>query len=111
MLLRTSLLGMLAICIMAGPNAPAAGAAPDDACALLTPAQVSVALGVTVAPGMHPNPQNPKACVWSQANGPQMGGKSLFVSVLTADEFNSGKAILEQTKAAMKARKMKTPRR
>ena len=82
----------------------ASAAPPDDACSLLTQAQVSAALGFAVAPGAHVNPSNLKACMWSPPGALTMG-KNLFVSLKTADEYKSSKTLMERTQAALKAQK------
>jgi hypothetical protein len=70
-------------------------APPTDACSLLTQAQVSGALGISVAAGQHVFPNNPSTCGWGQ-EGP--GGKRVVVSIYTqlgrltpVDRFNSAK--------------------
>jgi hypothetical protein len=52
--------------ITAGMAAPAANAAPiDDACALLTAAQVSSATTVEFGPGVYVTPTFKKTCTWT----------------------------------------------
>ncbi len=95
-----------AIFIVSAATAPSANAAPpDDACALLTQAQVSAALGVSVDPGTHLTPTSMKTCMWNEANAPMMGRKSVGVSLKTVDGYNSSKKLMEQTAAQMKAEK------
>lgn len=45
-------------------SAAAAMAATDDACSVLTPAQVSAAAGVTVGAGQYVTPTFKKTCTW-----------------------------------------------
>jgi hypothetical protein len=55
-------------------------AAPTDACALLTPAQVSAVLGVTVGEGRRVAPANSLICEWRQASDPNTG-KRVVLSI------------------------------
>ena len=72
---------------------------PDDACSLLSQSEVSAALGVAVGPGQHVVPGSLKFCGWSPAGGPKIDGKKLLVSVMTARQYDMGKApIREMTK-------------
>src|SRR5260370_37138309 len=55
-----------AIFIVGAATAPSATAAPtDDACSLLTQAQVSAALGASVGPGSYQGPPYKKTCTWT----------------------------------------------
>jgi hypothetical protein len=59
-----------AIFIVGAATAPLATAAPaDDACSLLTQAQVSAALGVSVGAGSYESPTFKKTCRWTVAGG------------------------------------------
>lgn len=60
--------------IFAMSGARAAYAAPTDACALLTPAQVNAVLGFSAKPG-HPGLSDAKTCVWPLANFTKIGSK------------------------------------
>jgi len=66
--------------------APAAHAASDDACALLTPAQVGAALGAPVEPGKPITPTDHKVCTWA-------GGKAGWVTLMlqSAAKFDAAK--------------------
>ncbi len=56
--------------LLAGSNLQTAHASPPtDACALVTPAQVSAALGVTVGAGKYMFPSNKTLCTFDSANG------------------------------------------
>jgi len=75
---------------------PALAAPPTDACSMLTPAQVSAALGVTVGAGKA-IPQN---CEWS-GNANAMIGKSVLLTIVgqmgsmtPVDQFNTIKTPL-----------------
>jgi len=57
-----------AILISSATFAPSAKAAPaNDACALLTPAQVSAAAGVPVKDGEYVTPTKKETCTWTAA--------------------------------------------
>ena len=59
-----------AIFIVGAAMAPSANAAPpDDACSLLTQAQVSAALGASVGAGSYVTPTFKKTCTWTVAGG------------------------------------------
>jgi len=60
-----------------------------NACSLLTAAQVSAALGVTVTANESLAPQ---MCTWAPAGGPTIGGKSASLGVMSAQLFANDKA-------------------
>jgi hypothetical protein len=60
---------IVAIFIACAPAAPSANAASDDACKLLTPAQVGAAIGASVGAGKHTTPTYVKTCTWTTAQG------------------------------------------
>jgi len=64
---------------------------PSDACALLTQAEVSAALGTAVAAGSHIMPQNVVICGWAPAGGPTIGGKKVTVTIMREQSFINGK--------------------
>jgi hypothetical protein len=77
-----------AIVIAATAAAPSAKAASaSDACSLLTPAQVSSALGASVGAGTYVTPEFKKTCTWTVTAGHE------FVTLMleNADWFQSGK--------------------
>jgi hypothetical protein len=55
--------------------------APTDACALLTPAQVSAVLGVTVGAGVRVTPTNALICGWAPPNDASRTGKHVVLSI------------------------------
>ena len=69
----------------------AAAAAPSDACALLTAAQVSTVLGVTVAEGEHIVPNSLTSCGWMGPGGASIGSKKMVLSLMSARSFQAGK--------------------
>jgi hypothetical protein len=84
--------------ILAAATAPSASAAPpDNPCSLLTQAQVSAALGVSVDPGRL-NTTALKACTWIVTGA---GLKSLQVILRTADDHDKNKALMSLQAGAM----------
>ena len=67
---------------------------PTDACALVTPAQVSAALGVTVKPGEYMFPSNKTICTFDSAG--QKRGVEVAIVKLTL--FNNEKTPLPGVK-------------
>jgi hypothetical protein len=85
----TSSLAMLA--------ATAAGAAPSDACALLTPAQVSAILGATVGDGEPLMPTHREFCSWEEKGQSGGVGRNVRVSILSERMFTLGKTPMGMT--------------
>ena len=56
-------------------------AAPTDACALLTAAQVSAVLGITVGEGQRVSPANSLICGWAQPSDSNHSGKRVVLSI------------------------------
>ncbi len=82
---------LCAACISGGAWVAAATAAPSaDACALLTPAQVGAALGVSVGAGSYVTPTYKKTCTWKASTGD--GG---YVTLMLQDPgaFQGGKQL------------------
>jgi hypothetical protein len=103
---KTTLAAIIVATFIVGAATPSASAAPpDDACSLLTQAQVGTVLGAPVVPGTHLNSTDSKSCMWSQANAPAMGRKSVAISLSTAEVYKNSKALMERTQAAMKEEK------
>jgi hypothetical protein len=82
------LLSFVASILLAAAAIPAL-AVPTDACSVLTSAQVSSALGSTVANGTYDAPGFTKTCTWTIPTG---GAVSLQLQTL--DFFNAGKGAL-----------------
>lgn len=72
-------------------NTRASWTQSGDACALLTQAEVSAALGVAVDPGAPIIAANPRICGWAPPGGPKIDGKKLTVTLLTMKSFEAGK--------------------
>ena len=77
-----------AAAVLAAP----AHAAPSDACAVLTQAQVGAALGAPVEAGKPITPTDHKVCSWA-------GGKAGFVTLMlqTADQFDRARQQAQTT--------------
>jgi len=71
--------GVLALC----GSWAAYAAPPADACSLLTPAQVTAALGVSVTAGESIVPGGPAMCGWEVAGQHSMDRKRAVLSVYT----------------------------
>ena len=103
---KTSLGAVIfAICIFAGTAPSAAAASSDDACELLTTAQVSAALGVSMGAGSHVTPTFLKTCTWAPAGGPTNDLKCVTLNLQTAEGYDAGEKMLQQVTAVMKARR------
>ena len=85
----------LVVSVVAKP----AFAAPTDACAVLTLAQVSAAVGVSVQAGTHVNQTFTKTCTWTPATPGEV--KAVTLNLQTAAEYDGGKAKLEKVKTLM----------
>jgi hypothetical protein len=85
---RFILAAVLAAIFAFGVAAPGAGAAPGDACSLLTQAQIKSATGAEVSAGVA---GSPKLCQWNASMAP--GATVNFVTLVLQDPkfFESGK--------------------
>jgi hypothetical protein len=89
---RTSL-GAIAFIVMiarAVAPLPASTASADDACSILTPAEMSAVLGVSVGAGVYATPTYKKACTWKSTHyvAPGVANTSLVFQGLNT--FPSG---------------------
>jgi hypothetical protein len=76
---------------------PVYAAPPTDACALVTPAQVSAVLGVTVGPGEHVFPSSTTLCGFGSAGA----AKRVVVAIITPVMFANEKHPLQGIKEEM----------
>ena len=85
----------VAIFILAAVVAPYAGdpGPSDDACLLLTQAQVTAALGVSVGAGSHMPPKYVRMCYWAQPNSAPPA-KSATLMLKTANDFENAKKLM-----------------
>lgn len=79
----------------ARPSVVIAQGDKDNACLLLTTAQVAAALGTTVEAGKPLIANSPKTCGWAPPGGPQIDGKKLTVSLISLASFENGKKPME----------------
>ena len=102
---KTSLAALtVAIFIFGVASVTSASAAPpDDACSVLTQAQVSAALGVSVGAGSHVTPTYLKTCTWAPAGGPTQGVKYVTLMLESADGYETAKKVMDQTKGMTEA--------
>ena len=84
------------VLFIAAVTAPAASAASDDACKLLTPAQASSAIGASVGAGEHVTPTFVKVCTWKTAAGANY--QFVTLSLQAAGVFASSKTMLSHVK-------------
>ncbi len=81
----------LVVAVLLGPLPPIARSAPaDDACAILTPAQVGAAVGVAVGAGTYVTPTFKKTCTWT-ASDPASGINFVTLNLQSLDQFAAGK--------------------
>ncbi len=97
MRLIASLIGT--VILGAAAASPVSAAAPADACSLLTQAQVSAALGISVNAGMA---GGPFLCQWAQPDDKSSGRKMVILNLIgqagnltPADRFAIAKAPVE----------------
>jgi hypothetical protein len=90
---KPTALATLAICLAAHP--PLAWAEANDACSLLTAAEVSAALGTTVGAGQPITPTDHKACTWKATDG----NSWVTVMLQAPTAFESGKRSADASKS------------
>ena len=93
MLSKISLGAVIAtIFIVGAAMAPLANAAPtNDACSLLTQAQVSAALSVSVGAGSYLPPTFKKTCTWNATSDVTKGAKYVTLVLEGLDAYQAGK--------------------
>lgn len=64
---------------------------PQDACTLLTAAEVSAALGVTVDAGKRPVEGDPTLCNWRESGKPDGPARNVVVTVVQGASFDKEK--------------------
>jgi hypothetical protein len=97
---QISISAMTAVLFMIN-RAPSAAPAAEDACAILSQAQVSAALGVPVDAGRQIGPSN-ALCGWNQPNDPSHSGKRAMLSLYRTlgksspvERFENGKIAMQ----------------
>src|SRR5579863_244695 len=87
------LLAIATFFIFASAAAPSSNAAPpDDACALLTQAQVSAGAHVSVFPGSPLTPTDKKVCAWPAAKRVPKSVELVTLMLQTPASFRTGKS-------------------
>jgi hypothetical protein len=84
---KTALLAVAALVVVLAVPRAATGAPPTNACALVTPEQVSAVLGVKVGPGELVVPSSPKLCGFGGAGAT----KRIMVAIITPEMFANEK--------------------
>lgn len=98
---KTSLATLsVAVFTLAFAATPACASPPADACALLTPAQLSSIVGVTMGAGQHTTPTFVKTCTWTRSGGAPNGIRIVTVSYQNAGAFGGAKQMTMQMQAA-----------
>lgn len=75
------MVGAALLIVTAGSSRPA-GQGRGDACALLTPSQVTTVLGVSVGAGQRLVASSPLSCGWAQPGDTSHRGKRVVISIL-----------------------------
>lgn len=85
-----------AIIFVAAAAAPSAAAAPPtDACPLLTAAEISAVVGVSVAAGTHITPTYLKSCQWEPPGGATVQFGGVLLTLDSAASWQNAKAMLQ----------------
>jgi hypothetical protein len=88
---KTSLGAVIAAIVIAGAaTAPANAAPPDDACSLLTQAQVSAAVSVSVGAGAYQGTYK-KTCTWNAVSPATKSAKWVTLMLEGLDAYQAGK--------------------
>lgn len=91
--LKASVGAVLAEGLMMGAiMVPSANAVSDDACSLLTQAQVSAAVSISVSAGQYVTPTFQKTCTWNATNAVAQATKFVTLMLEGLDAFQAGKA-------------------
>ena len=95
---KTSVTAIVVAVFIVAAMAPSAPAAPpDDACLLVTQAQVISALGVSMGAGSHVTPTFLRTCTWAPAGGPTQGVKAVTLMLQSADGYEGAKQVMGST--------------
>jgi hypothetical protein len=83
------------ILIIALGTADARAAAPGDACALLSPAQLSAALVLPMDAGKYVTPGYVRTCTWTPSGGATPAIKFVTLFLLSADDYRASKSVMQ----------------
>jgi hypothetical protein len=96
--------------IAVAATAPSANAAPpNDACPLLTQAEVSAVVGVAVGAGSHITPTYLKSCTWAPSGGATKDFSTVLLSLESAASYQSAKAMLQAVANSHDNNQQKSP--
>lgn len=111
MKLKVTLIAAALIVFSAGTARFACAAPPSDSCALVTPAQVSAVLGVTVGAGEHIIPSNTTLCGYGGAGAQKRVVMAILKVTMFAGEKTPLKGIQEESASGIgdEAHYMTTP--
>lgn len=111
MKLKVTLIAAALIVFSAGTARFAYAAPPSDSCALVTPAQVSAVLGVTVGAGEHIIPSNTTLCGYGGAGAQKRVVMAILKVTMFAGEKTPLKGIQEESASGIgdEAHYMTTP--
>jgi hypothetical protein len=91
---------IFAVFLTSSATAPLATAAPaEDACALLTQAQVSAAVGFAVGAGTYVTPNYVKTCTFKVSGDNAKTVSAVTISYQAAEAFAGAKSMMEMAKA------------
>lgn len=82
-----------AVVVISATITPSASAATDDACSLLSAAQVSAAAAVSVGAGTYVTPTFKKTCTWTPSGDDAKTVQSVTLLLQTTDAFEFGKKL------------------
>ncbi len=89
--MRKLMVFMLAASLCGAAAQPGSATPAGDACELLTQAQITAVLGVSVGAGQHVVPNSGRMCGWSEPGGPTMIAKRVSLTLSTMHSFTRGK--------------------
>jgi len=99
LLTKIALPALVVLAVVATMSPSTSAAPPDDACALVTQAQVSAALGVAVKPGTYVAPSLKKTCTFDPS-APTNDIRSLTISLWDASGYQIGKQAITAAAAS-----------
>jgi hypothetical protein len=86
-----NLIAGIAIVIISATISPSVNAATDDACSLLTAAQVSAAAAVSVGAGTYATPTFKKTCTWTPSGDDAKAIQTVTLLLQSPEAFETGK--------------------
>jgi hypothetical protein len=101
--LFVNLIAGAAIVIISAAISPSANAATNDACSLLSPAQVSAAAGVSVGAGTYATAIFKKTCTWGTSGNDAKTAETITLLLQSPEAFENGKRFGGAKSAAVTA--------